>query len=408
MTIDIPRDQRGQEASPNRVAFAWTGRSLGLGVIVVVVILCLIGSIMILSASSVAATDGGSPFAQFIRQCVWLFLGMWTLVFAARIDHRRWERLAVPLLGAALVLMVAVLVPGVGREVNGARRWIAYGELGLQPSEFAKFALIVYLAHLLAKPRPDGDWRPVIGPALGALGGLVFLLYLQPNLGTTVIVCAIVGLVLVYSGAPMRFLSILGGVGVTGVLILAVTSDYRRARLTAFLHPEETASAEGYQIAESLIGVASGGVSGAGLGESRAKWGFLPEAHTDFVFSIVGEELGLVGSIVVVLLLAALIALGLMIAARAETVFARSLAVGFTAWFAVQAFINIGVVLALVPPTGVPLPFLSFGGTSLLATTAAAGVLVNIATRSQDPAGHGRTSRARGSARPGRTPRPGR
>jgi cell division protein FtsW len=217
------------------------------------------------------------------------------------------------------------------------------------------------------------------------------------------ILCAIVGGMLLWAGIPMRVLAILGAAATTMGILFAFSADYRRARVTGFLDPWENAGDAGYQTIQSLIGVASGGVSGTGLGASRAKWGFLPEAHTDFVFAIIGEELGLLGCLFVVGLFAALIALGLRIAQRASDPFGAMLAVGVTSWFAVQGFVNVGAVLSLLPITGVPLPFVSFGGSSLVATMLAAGVLVNVAFQGEAPEHPVRTRiaarRARNAAR---------
>ncbi len=225
----------------------------------------------------------------------------------------------------------------------------------------------------------------VLRPVLVVLSVFVCLLMLQPNLGTSAVLCATVGCMLLWSGLPLRVLSSLGAIGLGAGLVFALSADYRRARVTAFLDPWADAGDTGYQTIQSLIGVASGGISGTGLGESRAKWGFLPEAHTDFVFSIIGEELGLIGSLVVVGLFAAMIGCALRIATRAQDTLGTMLAVGVAAWFSVQGFVNVGAVLGILPITGVPLPFVSFGGSSLLATMLAAGVLVNVALQSPVP-----------------------
>jgi cell division protein FtsW len=286
----------------------------------------------------------------------------------------------------ALALLAAVLVPGLGVSVNGAQRWIAMGPLQLQPAEPAKFALIVFCAALVARnAHRVHELGVVLRPALVVLGMFALLLMRQPNLGTTMILCAIVGGMLLWAGIPMRVLAVLGGAAASLGTIFAFSADYRRARVTGFLDPWANAQDAGYQTIQSLIGVASGGVSGTGLGASRAKWGFLPESHTDFVFAIIGEELGLLGSLCVVALFAGLVVLGLRIAQRAADTFGAMLAVGVTTWFAVQGFVNVGAVLSLLPITGVPLPFVSFGGSSLVATMLAAGVLVNVALQGDEP-----------------------
>lgn len=371
--------------SPSATADART--TLGAAMVVLVVLLSLIGSIMILSASSVAALDdGGSAFGVFFRQCAWLVIGSGALVVGARIDYHRWASWVPLLVLGTFGLLLAVLIPGVGISVNGAQRWIGAGALQLQPAEPAKFAIIVFVAALVARERDRiHDLRVVLRPALVVLGVFVVLLMLQPNLGTTAVLCAIVGCMLLCAGVPLRILAILSTAGFLLGTVFALSADYRRARVTAFLDPWADAGDTGYQTIQSLIGVASGGVSGTGLGQSRAKWGFLPEAHTDFVFAIIGEELGLVGSLFVVALFAAMVACGLRIASRAADTFGAMVAVGVTAWFSVQAFVNVGAVLGLLPITGVPLPFVSFGGSSLLFTMLGAGALVNIASQGSAP-----------------------
>jgi cell division protein FtsW len=360
---------------------------LGLSLGIVVAVLSLLGSVMILSASSVWAIEtSGSAFTVFVRQCAWLFFATIAMVVGARVDYHRWAR-GVPLLVlGTLGLLVLVLVPGIGVSVNGAQRWIGVGALQLQPAEPAKFALIVFVAALVARNgHRVHELGVVLRPALVVLGMFALLLMRQPNLGTTMILCGIVGGMLLWAGVPMRVLGVLGAAAVSLGTVFALSADYRRARVVGFLDPWANAGDAGYQTIQSLIGVASGGVSGAGLGESRAKWGFLPESHTDFVFAIIGEELGLIGCLCVVGLFAALIALGLRIAQRASDPFGSMLAVGVTTWFAVQGFVNVGAVLSLLPITGVPLPFVSFGGSSLVATMLAAGVLVNVALQGHEP-----------------------
>jgi len=374
------------EARP-RTAGASGPQRLGLSLVVVVAILSLLGSVMILSASSVwAVSEAGSPFAIFLKQCAWLVISSVALLLGARIDYHRWANLVPVLVLGALGLLVAVLVPGLGVSVNGAQRWIGVGFVQIQPAEPAKFALIVFCAALVARnTHRVHELGVVLRPALVVLGLFAVLLMKQPNLGTTMILCAIVGGMLLWAGVPMRVLGVLGGAAAALGTVFALSADYRRERVIGFLDPWENAGDAGYQTIQSLIGVASGGVSGTGLGESRAKWGFLPESHTDFVFAIIGEELGLLGSLCVVALFAGLVALGLRIAQRASDPFGTMLAVGVTTWFAVQGFVNVGAVLSLLPITGVPLPFVSFGGSSLVATMLAAGVLVNVALQGEDP-----------------------
>jgi len=368
-------------------AGATGSQRLGLSLVVVVAVLVLLGSVMILSASSVwAVEETGSPFAIFLRQCAWLVISSVALFVGARIDYHRWAQVVPALVLGSLGLLVLVLVPGIGVSVNGAQRWLGFGFLQLQPAEPAKFALIVFCAALVARNgHRVHELGVVLRPALVVLAMFAVLLMKQPNLGTTLILCGIVGGMLLWAGVPVRVLGVLAGAGASLATVFALSADYRRERVVGFLDPWENAGDAGYQTIQSLIGVASGGVSGTGLGESRAKWGFLPESHTDFVFAIVSEELGLIGSLCVVALFASLVGLGLRIAQRASDPFGAMLAVGVTTWFGVQGFVNVGAVLSLLPVTGVPLPFVSFGGSSLVATMLAAGVLVNVALQGDEP-----------------------
>ena len=380
----------GPDAAPSDAGQVAAGSraTLGVTMVVLVVILSLIGSVMILSASSVAAVDlGGSSFAVFYRQSAWLAAGLVVLLVSSRIDYHRWYSLVPVLVLGTLALLAAVLVPGLGVSANGAQRWIGFGSFQVQPAEPAKFAMIVYVAALVARERHRiTDLRVVLRPVLVVLGLFAALLMLQPNLGTTTVLAAIVACMLVHSGMRLRVLAMIGGAGALLFTVFALSEQYRRERITAFLDPWADAADTGYQTIQSLIGVASGGLTGAGLGESRAKWGFLPEAHTDFVFAIIGEELGLIGSLAVVGVFAGMIVCSLRIASRASDMFGSMVAVGVAAWFSIQAFVNVGAVLGLLPITGVPLPFVSFGGSSLLTTMLAAGVLVNIAMQGSGPA----------------------
>lgn len=385
---DVPARRRHLRVVPDRAADAGEGQ-IGLGVVfaLLVIGLGLIGSIMILSASSVSALErGGSSFSIFFRQCAWLAVGTVALAVVARIDYHRWAGLVPVLVLGSIGMLGLVLVPGIGVSVNGAQRWIGIGSLQIQPAEPVKFALIVFVAAIVARERIRGsDFRQVLRPVMSVTLIVALLLLLQPNLGTTILICCVVGTMLVLAGIPMRVIGVLAGLGVAATTFFALSADYRQDRLTGFLDPWANAGDEGYQTIQSLIGVATGGVTGSGLGQSRAKWGFLPEAHTDFVFSIIGEELGLFGSLAVIAMFVAMIVCAFRIAARSSDTFGTMLAAGVAVWFSVQAFVNVGAVLGLLPITGVPLPFVSFGGSSLLTTMIAAGVLFNVALQGRAP-----------------------
>lgn len=344
-------------------------------------VLNVVGLVMVLSASSVEALhEEGSSWRYFNRQVVWMALGAAVLAVTMRVDYRRWRRLAGPLLLVSFVLLVLVLAPGVGITVNGATRWLGWGPFGIQPSEIAKLALLLWTANLMARrERYVADPRLTLVPTILVLGVFAGLVLAQPNLGTTLVLGSIVVVVLFVAGVPLRPLGVTVGLGSLAALALALGAGYRRARLTAFLDPWADPRNTGYQTIQSLVGIASGGLSGTGLGASRAKWGFLPYAHTDFIFAVISEELGLVGGVLVVGLFVALGVLGVRAALLAPDRFGMLVAAGVTAWFLVQAFVNIGAVIGVLPITGVPLPFVSFGGSSLLVSMAAAGVLLNVA-----------------------------
>jgi cell division protein FtsW len=347
----------------------------------VVVVLNIIGLVMVLSASSVVAlNDTGSSWTYFTKQALWMFFGVIAMILMLYVDVSKWRRYARLALLLSLAGLIAVLVPGVGITANGATRWVGFGPIQIQPSEIAKLGVLLFVADLLAR-RADRitDVRYSVRPVVVVLGMVAFLIMMQPNLGTTIVVATIVFAVLVVAGAPGRSLAAYGTLGAGAAVVLALASAYRRARILSFLHPWADPQHKGYQLIQSQVGLASGGMFGLGLGASRAKWGFLPFAYTDFIFAIIGEELGLVGATLVIALFVALAVLGIRTAMRASDQFGALMATGITTWLVVQAFVNIGAVIGILPITGVPLPFISFGGSSLLLTLAAAGLLLNVA-----------------------------
>ena len=347
----------------------------------IVGVLVVIGLVMVLSASSVQSQrEFGSTWSYFLRQVIWTFLSVGACVVMSRIDYRRWRPLVPVLLVGSFALLLIVLVPGVGLQVNGARSWLGRGMFRMQPSELVKLALLLFSADLLARRhnRMD-DARLTLVPVLVVVGATAFLMMLQPDLGSTMVMGAIVLSVLFVSGVPLGRLGAVSSIGSAGALALALSKPYRRNRLLAFLDPSKDPGNTGYQINQSLMGVASGGLFGVGLGQSRAKWGFLPNAHTDFIFAIIGEELGLFGGIGVIALFIALAVFGIRSASRAPDPFGALVAGGITAWLVGQAALNMATVVGVLPVTGVPLPFVSLGGTSTMFGMAAAGIVINIA-----------------------------
>ncbi|HUP86124.1 MAG TPA: putative lipid II flippase FtsW [Acidimicrobiales bacterium] len=355
--------------------------------LLVVGALTVLGLVMVLSASSVQALrNHGSSWYYFNRQVLWVGLGSVGLVATSRVDYRRWRPVAVPLLGISLGLMALVLVPGIGIRVSGSSRWLGAGPVRIQPSELAKLGILLFSADLLAR-RHDKvrDWRSTTRPVIGFFAAIAVLLLAQPDLGTALVTGCIVLGVLFLAGTPMTWM---GGLGVSAAavtLLLAKIEPYRWRRMTSFLNPFADASNTGYQAAQGRIALANGGLTGVGLGASRAKWGFLPAAHTDFIFAIVGEELGLAGSLSVLFLFGAFAVLGARAAFRAPDRFGFLLAGGITAWVLGQAVINIGAVVGLLPITGVPLPFVSSGGSSLVPMMAGLGMLLNVTRNGKAP-----------------------
>jgi cell division protein FtsW len=358
-----------------------TRRADAVGLLAVVIVLNAIGLLMVLSASSVQSLKQfGSSWVFFQRDAVWVAVGAVALIVSSRIDYRRWERVRVPLLGGAMLLLVAVLVPSVGTDVYGSSRWLRFGPVSVQPSELAKLGLAVFAAALLARRFEQmDDTHLTLRPILLVFGALALLVMGQPDMGTTMVLATITITVTFVAGAPMIPLSKVMAAGAAAALLAARLEPYRWARMNSFRDPFADAGDSGYQLAQSLVGLGSGGLTGLGLGASRAKWGFLPNAHTDFIFAIIGEELGLLGSLLIIALFVTFTVFGVRIALRAPDRFGTLLAAAITAWIAGQAFMNLGVVVGLLPVTGVPLPFVSFGGSALVVTMAATGILLNIA-----------------------------
>jgi cell division protein FtsW len=372
--------------TPRRAAPAKTVRPAHyLLLLGTVAVLNVVGVVMVLSASSVVSiTTYGSAWYFFERQLIWTVLGVIGFALAAHIDYRRWRDWVTPLLFVTTTLLVLVLIPHFGIYVSGSRRWLGFGSWRFQPTELAKLALVVFGAHVLTRrERELHDWRATIRPILlvvALLGGLVFL---EPDLDSTVLLGVIGLALLLVGGVRLHHLATITVGGLSIATIMAFAAPYRRARLLTFLHPTATASNGGYQIVQSLIALGSGGIGGVGLGSGRSKWLFLPNAHTDFIFSVIGEELGLVGCLVVLGLFVAFAVLGIRTARRAPDRFGMLLAAGITIWVVAQAAVNIGGVTGLLPVSGVPLPFVSFGGSALVFTMIGAGILANIARQAR-------------------------
>ncbi len=348
-------------------------------------VLNVVGVVMVLSASSVfSLTSYGSAWYFFERQLIWTLLGVLGFAVALGIDYRRWRRWVRPLLVVTGGLLVLVLVPGIGSHVAGSRRWLGIGVWRFQPTELAKLAVVLFAADLLTRREGElWDWRRVLRPVLVVATGYGALVALEPDLDSAILLGVIAAAVLVAGGVRLRHLAVVGASGVGLAALLAVAAPYRRARVLTFLHPSTDPSNTGYQIVQSLIALGSGGIDGVGLGAGRSKWLFLPNAHTDFIFAVIGEELGLIGTTIVLGLFVAFAVLGIRTALRAPDRFGMLLATGITVWVVAQAAVNIGGVVGLLPVSGIPLPFVSFGGSALVFTMVAAGILGNVARQSR-------------------------
>ncbi len=394
MSHDLDASARRPRWSPRRlVTGPWT--SDATGITVVTLLLVLLGLLMSFSASFVDAAEAGNPFGVFVRQLVWASLGLVGFVVVASLDPRVWRRLAWPLIAVAVIGLVLVLIDGIGIERYGSTRWLGVGPLVVQPSELAKLAMLLWLADVLERKRPmDGSLHAtdhLLLPALPVLALLSLLVLLQPDLGTTILLGLIVAAVLWIEGLPLRFVAGLAAVGTAVVAVLAVVAPYRLARIVGWLDPEADPLGGGFQLLQSRYALGSGGIFGVGLGSSRGKWNFVPNPETDFIFAIIGEELGLVGAVGVLTLFASLLYLGLRIAYGAPHGFGRTVAFAITTWLVGQALVNVGAVTGLLPITGVTLPLVSVGGSSLLSTLVALGILVAIARRTAgSPVGGGR------------------
>ncbi len=368
------RDRRG---APSADTLDWT--LLGI-----VAALLLIGLVMLASASmSIAESRTGNPFHYFNRQLVYLLLGLLLGLLAFRVSLDRWQRSGPMLLGLGLALLLLVLVPGIGKEVNGSSRWLSLGVLNVQVSEVFKLCFIVYLAGYLLRRGEEvrnsfsGFLKPMLLVCLAAA-----LLIFEPDFGATVIISATALGMLFLAGAHFwQFLLLFVGLGGAGAL-LVLASPYRLARVTSFLNPWDDPFDKGFQLVQSLIAIGSGAWNGVGLGGSVQKLFYLPEAHTDFLFAVLAEELGLIGVLCVIGLFAALVWRILQLAVRAERCalpFGVHLAQGMAIWLALQAFINIGVNMGLLPTKGLTLPLMSYGGSSLLITCLSLTLLLRVA-----------------------------
>ena len=344
------------------------------------IILVLIGLVMVFSSSGVYAMEKYNDAYYFLkRQVVWVALGAMVMLSARKMNYRELEKYTYYIMGVAFLMLVAVMIPGLGKEVGGARRWLVIGGFTFQPSELAKFALILFIAKSLVK-RSDQLKNFAYGylPKLIVLGFFFVPILFQPDFGTAITICAVTFTMLMIAGLRSKFL-IYSILAVVPLLVIAImNAEYRMRRIVAFLNPWEHESNAGFQVVQSFYAFGRGGVFGSGIGNSSQKLFYLPEAHTDFIFSVIGEELGFVGALIIISLFSILIWRGFIIAYHAKDSFGTHVAIGLTLLIGIQAFMNMGVTVGLLPTKGLTLPFVSMGGSSLVVLMFSIGVLLNI------------------------------
>jgi cell division protein FtsW len=345
----------------------------------VTLLLVFVGLVMVFSASAVMARERfGSPYAFLSKQLVWAMAGLVAMVVAMRVDYRRYKHpaLVFSLMGLTTLLLISVFF--LDRSHN-THRWLRAGGFSFQPSELAKPMLILFLAYFLeARTKTMDDWRGTLAPAAAPVVVLLGLIVLEPDLGTAIACAGIAACILYVAGMRMRYFAYAFGASLVPLYFLIFHVSFRRERILAFLNPYAEREKAGFHLIQSLIAVGTGGITGTGLMEGKQKLFYLPEPHTDFIFAVTAEELGLVGALFVVTLFAVFLWRGMRVSWRTEDTFGRYLAVGITSMVVLQAFINISVVLGMMPTKGIPLPLVSYGGSSLFVTLACVGVLLNI------------------------------
>jgi cell division protein FtsW len=350
----------------------------------VTMLLVFVGLVMVFSASAVMARERfGSPYAFLLKQLIWAAAGLVAMVVAMRVDYRRYNNpaLVFSFVGITTLLLISVFL--LDRSHN-THRWIHAGGFSFQPSELAKPVLIMFLAYFLERRvKTMDDWRNTLAPACAPVLLLLGLIVLQPDLGTAIACAGIAACIFYVAGMRLRYFGYAFGASLLPLYFLIFHVSWRRDRILAFLNPYADRQKTGFHIIQSLIAVGTGGVTGTGLMEGKQKLFYLPEPHTDFIFAVTAEELGLVGAMFVVTLFAIFLWRGMRASWRTENIFGRYLAVGITSMVALQAFINISVVLGMMPTKGIPLPLVSYGGSSLFVTLACVGVLLNITKQAE-------------------------
>ncbi len=349
-------------------------------ILTITFILIAIGIIMIYSASAISAEDQyGDQYYFLKRQLMWTCLGMVAMIIASLIPMESLRTISKPLLILAWMLLVLVVVPHIGVKVGGARRWLRYGIWSFQPAEMAKLALIIYSAHFLSrKQRELTDFRHGILPLIVVLGITMILILLQPDFGTALLLGTVIFMIMFVAGVNIKHLVGLGSLAIPGIILLICKASYRWQRILVFLDPWKDTSDTGYQITQSFIALGSGGFIGRGWGRSIQKLYYLPQSYTDFIFSIIGEEIGFVGASAILLLFVAFVCCGIKISKNSPNLFTHLVGMGVTIMIGLQGIIHMGVVTGCLPTKGLPLPFVSFGGSSLVVNLTGVGLLINI------------------------------
>jgi len=340
----------------------------------IVVALLSIGLLMVFSASPTMAMRLGDSYYYLKRHILALVVAFMALYTGLKMDYNILKNWSIYIFSIALLFLLIVFIPGVGLGISGASRWIYFGLFSFQPAELAKIALIIFLAkELSSRPLPRAIW-----PCLGATLALLLLVIKEPDVGTALIIAMIAFAVLYIAGTPVKYFILLLAASLSGLLMISLTSAYRLKRLLAYINPWADPRGIGFHIIQSLIAVGSGGMFGLGLGGSKQKFFYLPQNYTDFIFAIFCEEMGLIGAVGIILLFFIFTARGIRIVRSAPDAFSMLLSGGIVSWIGLQAILNIGVVLGILPTTGIPLPFISYGGTSLIVTLFSVGILLNI------------------------------
>ncbi|MFO7298947.1 MAG: putative lipid II flippase FtsW [Actinomycetes bacterium] len=384
MTANVTSLAKVRAAARERAERLRTNNRMSTVLLVVAVVLIVIGLGATQSASSAIALNRVEDrFYFFKRQLLGVGMGTVAMLVTSRVSYQRYRKLALPLYLLNVVMLVGVLAVGV--TVGGATRWVEIAGIRFQPSEIAKISVPLMLAVIFERKRNLlKSFGHFVVPLVATLGVVVALIMRQPDLGTTIIVASAALAVVAVSATPFRYVLTLGLGAVAGATIMAFGARYRISRIQAFLDPFADPKGNGFQLIQGYYALANGGILGVGLGASRARWFYLPNAHTDFIFAIIGEETGLVGGLTIIGLFAVLAATGCLVAFRAPDDFGRMLAAGITAWISFQALVNIGGVLGVLPITGIALPFVSYGMTALVVSMASLGILVNIAQAGVD------------------------